>query len=381
MKHPHILSKDNTGLLVVDVQEKFAPAIPGFDEMVHNIVKLILTFQMFKMPVLVTEQYPRGLGNTVEKIRRQFTFLEVIEKLELACTDNTHFWTQLNPLELETIVVCGIETHVCVNQTVLGLIDKGFTVHCVADAAGSRNSLDHEIGIQKMAGAGALISTTEISLFELAQKAGTQSFKYIQKMVKSRIKKETSEHSSGSDSEDIADLVQQAESALGEDAPSAQTAPGNKQETATENDKIPDDSMLSQNEDSALEREEPGSGTGESSENEHADTGPDEIISSDDTEKETENTGPGDLPDTGAGEKPVEEDTSAEEETVDTVPETDISETDREIPEDSAGTPQEQSDEQIPESPASDESGNDTSDLSESDIDDLLGNEDENKNS
>jgi nicotinamidase-related amidase len=184
MKHKHTLTKNKTGLLVIDMQEKFAPVIPDFEACVTNTTKLVLTFQMFNMPVIVTEQYPEGLGETVEKIQKQFTMLEVVEKIELAATDNEHFMEKVNKLGLDTFVVCGIETHICVNQTVLGLCAMGKTVHVIADAVGSRHSLDHTTGLRKMENAGAIVTTAETVMFELAERAGTESFKNIQMMVK-----------------------------------------------------------------------------------------------------------------------------------------------------------------------------------------------------
>lgn len=186
MKHPHLLSQSNTALLIIDMQEKFREAIPRFDDLVENIARCVLTFQMFDMPILVTEQYPAGLGSTVDPIRKLFNFLEVTEKLELSVTENPHFWAQVNPLDIKTFVVCGIETHVCVNQTALSLIDKGMQVHVVADAVHSRHALDHTIALRKMELAGAHITTTEMCLFELAEKAGTVSFKNIQRMVRGK---------------------------------------------------------------------------------------------------------------------------------------------------------------------------------------------------
>jgi nicotinamidase-related amidase len=184
MKHKHTLTKSKTALLVIDVQEKFAPVIPDFDSMVTNVTRLVLTFEMFNLPVIVTEQYPEGLGETVEKIGKLFTMLEVVEKLELAATENGQFMEKINALGCDTFVVCGIETHVCVNQTVLGLLSLGKTVHVVADAVGSRNAIDHSTGLRKMENAGALVTSTETVMFELAERAGTDSFKNIQTMVK-----------------------------------------------------------------------------------------------------------------------------------------------------------------------------------------------------
>jgi nicotinamidase-related amidase len=181
-----LLSKKDTALLVIDVQDKLMPVIPYFDGMVDNITRLILTFQMFRMPVVVTEQYPKGLGPTVERLRKLFTLLEVVDKLELSATDNQRFWSHVNPLKATTFVVCGVETHICVCQTVIKLIEKGMQVHVVADAVGSRHPLDHNLALRKMESAGALIATTEMCMFELAENAGTDAFKNIQRMVKGK---------------------------------------------------------------------------------------------------------------------------------------------------------------------------------------------------
>jgi nicotinamidase-related amidase len=186
MKPSFLLSKKDTVLLVIDVQDKFTPVIPHFNDLVDNITRLILTFQMYKMPIIVTEQYPQGLGTTVERLRKLFPLLEVVDKTELSATDNPRFWSQVNPLQPKTFVVCGIETHVCINQTVIKLLEKEMEVHVVADATGSRHPLDYNVALRKMELAGAHIATTEMCLFELAEKAGTETFKNIQRMVKNK---------------------------------------------------------------------------------------------------------------------------------------------------------------------------------------------------
>jgi len=189
MRHPHIVPHKECGLLIVDMQEKFKPAIPDFDNIVENVVRLILTFQMFKMPILVTEQYPQGLGNTVNVIRKQFDIFESIEKVAFSCLREEQFLKKFMPLKLNNLVVCGIESHVCINQTVLDLLQLGIKVHVVADAIGSRQKFSHEVAVQKMIQAGAIPGTTEMILFELAMRAGTQSFKNIQHMVKFSLKR------------------------------------------------------------------------------------------------------------------------------------------------------------------------------------------------
>ncbi len=188
MKHANTLSKSKTGLIVIDVQDKFGPAIPGFEGLVENVARLVLTFQMYKLPVVVTEQYPKGLGQTVEKLRVLFSMFEAVEKMELSAADNEEFVNETRELGIETFVVCGVETHVCVNQTALGLIAQGARVHVVADAVGSRHAFDHDVALRKMEQAGAVLSTTEMCLFELAERAGGQDFKNIQRMVMGRLR-------------------------------------------------------------------------------------------------------------------------------------------------------------------------------------------------
>lgn len=185
-KHPALVCKEATGLLVVDVQDKFRPAIERFEDVVMNSVRLILGCQMFEMPIVVCEQYPQGLGTTDVRIRRQFQMLEVVEKTEFACTDNHNFWVHVNPLKLKSVIVTGIETHVCVYQTVLGLLQKGLKVFVIADAVASRFERDSEVALAAMERAGANIVTTEMALFALCEKSGTESFKNIQKMVRAR---------------------------------------------------------------------------------------------------------------------------------------------------------------------------------------------------
>jgi nicotinamidase-related amidase len=186
MKPSSLLSKSGTVLVVVDMQDKFAKAISQFDDIIDNVARLIMTFQMYNLPIVVTEQYPAGLGQTVGRIRGLFKFLEVVEKIEFSATDNPRFWAQVNPSNPRTFVVCGIETHVCICQTAIKLVEKGLQAHVVADATGSRRGVDHNIALRKMELAGAHITTTEMCLFELAEKAGTESFKCIQRMVKGK---------------------------------------------------------------------------------------------------------------------------------------------------------------------------------------------------
>lgn len=190
-RHPTMLSRVKTGLLIIDMQEKFAPAIPGFDKLVANIGMLVQTFQMFKMPIIVTEQYPKGLGNTVTSIRKHFKLLEVIEKNEFACTRVPSFWSSIRTLDISTLLVTGVETHVCVSQTVLELIQHGLSTHVAVDAVSSRFELDHDLALRKMEKAGAIMGSTEMYMFELLEKAGTESFKVVSSLIKNKGKSVT----------------------------------------------------------------------------------------------------------------------------------------------------------------------------------------------
>jgi len=189
MRHAHILGRKNTALVIVDLQEKFIPVIQNADEIVQNTLRCTLTFQMFSMPVLVTEQYPQGLGSTVAVIRNQFPVLDVQEKVEFSCLQNGDFRKKISEVKPQNVVLCGVESHVCIEQTALDLLAAGYAVYVVVDAVGARRSIDHATAIEKMKLLGIIPVTTEMVLFELAEKAGTQSFKNIQRMVKFKLKK------------------------------------------------------------------------------------------------------------------------------------------------------------------------------------------------
>ncbi|MBD3315177.1 MAG: isochorismatase family protein [Chitinivibrionales bacterium] len=184
MIHPDCLSPRGAGLVVIDIQERFAGVIAEFGTVAANAVRLIRGFRVFATPIMVTEQYPKGLGRTVEPVRAGLGAIQAIEKMTISCTLEEAFMRRLSEQALETVVVCGIETHVCVNQTVLGLLNQGIKVHVPADAVGSRKAFDHQIALRKMERAGAIITTTEMCLFELAERAGTAEFKEIQRLVK-----------------------------------------------------------------------------------------------------------------------------------------------------------------------------------------------------
>ena len=183
-RHPLLAMPENTGLVVVDVQERFAPTIPGFDGMVKNIAALIKGFQEFNLPIVLTEQYPKGLGRTVGEIAECFQLPDVVEKMTFSSLQTPMFVDRLTGLGFKDFVVCGIEAHICVHQTVFDMLCNGYRVWVPWDATGSREPRNRDLAMGRMEKAGAIPTSTEMHLFEMAQRAGTDSFKKIQSWIK-----------------------------------------------------------------------------------------------------------------------------------------------------------------------------------------------------
>lgn len=173
------LERDRTALVVIDVQEAFAKAVEGFDEIAAQTAILAQGAQVLGLPVLVTEQYPRGLGDTVPKVREVLGETPRIAKTAFSAARAEGF----DLAGRDQALVCGIETHVCVNQTVHDLLAGGVEVHVAVDAVGSRTAANRELGLRKMEESGAILTSVETALFELLGAAGTDEFKTIQKLV------------------------------------------------------------------------------------------------------------------------------------------------------------------------------------------------------
>jgi nicotinamidase-related amidase len=174
------LDPERTALVVVDVQEAFRKAIPDFDRVAKATATLIEGADAIGIPVVVTEQYPKGLGETVPEVAEHLPEgTEPLEKVCFAATDAEGF----DLGGRDQALVCGIETHVCVNQTALALLDSGVEVQVAEDAVGSRFDQNKRVGLQKMERAGAVMTSVETALFELLGKAGTDEFKRVQRLV------------------------------------------------------------------------------------------------------------------------------------------------------------------------------------------------------
>ena len=173
-------------LLVVDIQEKLIPAMPpaAIESVLKNSTILIQGCQVLNIPVLVTEQYTRGLGKTHAPLMPYLENSPFYEKLTFSSYRQPQFRQELERLHARDVLLCGIETHVCVLQTTLDLLKNDFRVFAAADSMCSRAPFNYQTGIELMRDAGAVIGSTESLLFQLLEEAGTDRFKQISKLVK-----------------------------------------------------------------------------------------------------------------------------------------------------------------------------------------------------
>ncbi len=178
------LNKEDTVLLIVDIQEKLAAVMQEREAVVRNTLHLIELAKMLGMPVMLTEQYPKGLGPTVAEIRDALPAYRPIEKLSFDCCGQSSFLEDLKKHGKRTVLLAGMETHICVLQTCIGLLKGGMEVHVVRDAVCSRTKGNWKTGIEFMRDAGAVVTGTETALFQLLKVAGTEEFKKISQRIK-----------------------------------------------------------------------------------------------------------------------------------------------------------------------------------------------------
>ena len=176
------LTREKTAFVLIDVQEKFVPVMGDADKIVHNINILTKAAEILKIPLIVTEQYPKGLGKTYEKIH--IPNADVIEKIEFSCFDNKEFFHKIKEKGVNSLVLFGVESHVCVLKTALDAIENGIEVHVVADAVSSRTEENRKLALKRMRQSGVFIVSTEMIIFQLMEKAGTEEFKRIGGLVK-----------------------------------------------------------------------------------------------------------------------------------------------------------------------------------------------------
>jgi nicotinamidase-related amidase len=178
-RHARILGRARAALVVIDVQEAFAKAVERFDDVAAQTAILVRGARTLGLPVLVTEQYPRGLGDTVPAVRDALGDAPRLEKTVFSAARAEGF----DLAGRDQALVCGIETHVCVNQTTHDLLAAGVEVHVAVDAVSSRTAANRELGLRKIEQSGAILTSVETALFELLGGAGGEEFKTIQKLV------------------------------------------------------------------------------------------------------------------------------------------------------------------------------------------------------
>jgi nicotinamidase-related amidase len=172
-------------LVVIDIQEKLLPPIHENQRLVRNSQLLIRLAKILSLPVFVTTQYVKGLGQIIPEIASLLPQVTPLDKLEFGCFGNGEFCSSVaNLSNRNTLLLCGMETHICVLQTALGALAQGHRVHVAADAVSSRTELNWQLGLERMRDAGAVISSTEMMIYELLGKSGTPAFKEMLKHLR-----------------------------------------------------------------------------------------------------------------------------------------------------------------------------------------------------
>ena len=175
------LEADRCALLVVDIQEKLLPPIFQKTQLIKNSQLLIRLAGILKVPALVTTQYAKGLGNTVPEIASLLPETQAIDKQMFSCFGSDAFCSQLKrlPGNRNTVLLCGMESHICVTQTALAALREGYIVHVASDAVSSRTEWNWKIGLERMRAAGAVISSTEMIIYEVLRSSGAPAFKEL----------------------------------------------------------------------------------------------------------------------------------------------------------------------------------------------------------
>ncbi len=185
MRHENTLDAAQTALVIIDMQEAFRASISDFAEIAVRIALMAHAAQLLGVPVIVTEQYPKGLGHTAGEIRSVLPeSLEFIEKTAFSSCGAQTFTNELQRVRARQVLVCGIEAHVCVNQTTHDLLARGYQVHLLTECITARAEHNRQTGLAKMQQSGALPSSIEMALFELMRDAAHEQFKAVQKLIK-----------------------------------------------------------------------------------------------------------------------------------------------------------------------------------------------------
>ena len=185
IKDTYLLDRNKALLVIIDVQEKLCRAMDQdvLTTLAANTTILLEAAKELGMPIIATEQYVKGLGETLDVLKSQLP-AAALEKMSFSCCGDPNFVNELKATGRTQVIITGMETHVCVLQTVLELLDAGFTIHVVKDAVMSRHKRNWKTGLNVMSAAGAVITSTEAALFQLLKVAGTEEFKKLSKLVR-----------------------------------------------------------------------------------------------------------------------------------------------------------------------------------------------------
>lgn len=178
------IKREESAALVIDIQEKLFPLMDQPERLLRKCSQLIEGLKILGVPLVVTEQYPKGLGSTVQEISIKTVSFPVIEKMAFSCCDEPAVLKSPGLLNRSTVIVFGIEAHVCVLQTTIDLMDAGFRAVVVADCISSRSREDKQLALERMRSEGAVITSCESILLELARVSGTDEFKAISRLIK-----------------------------------------------------------------------------------------------------------------------------------------------------------------------------------------------------
>jgi nicotinamidase-related amidase len=179
-----LLDRAHSLLMVIDIQERLAPSMAEPERIIKNTAIVMKGAARLGVPILVTQQYPRGLGATVPELAGLAPAGATLDKVHFSCAADPAVLARIEGARRDQIVICGIETHICVLQTALQLVEKGYRVSVVTDAVGSRRNADSEIAFGRLAKSGVDLVTTEMVLFEWLGRAATPEFKELQALVK-----------------------------------------------------------------------------------------------------------------------------------------------------------------------------------------------------
>ncbi|MCX6817760.1 MAG: hydrolase [Candidatus Aenigmarchaeota archaeon] len=184
MKNLGIPKRGSACLVIIDVQQRFRGAIFEFGKMSASVSKLAEAFRMLGIPIIITEQNPEKLGKTIPEITNELGEFKPVAKMHFSCCDEKDFMKALKATKAKDVILCGLETHVCVLKTALDLMKSGRNVYLVCDAVSSRKAMDSEVAIKRLVHSGVFLTTVESIIFQLIDKAGTEEFRKIFHLIK-----------------------------------------------------------------------------------------------------------------------------------------------------------------------------------------------------